>query len=310
MISILGYSSEDRILIIQADDAGRSAEANEAAFELLERGAVTSASLITVAEHSLAAAKRAVPVAGQAPAIGIHLTLTGGYRPRSAPDRVPTLLDNGRFRDSVSQLEKQGDPYEVRHELANQIEWALKQGLQPTHLDSHQGSVLGLFTGNDFLDVIFDLCDTYELPFLLPRNIVQQSFLTQDQRRRFEYMIHEAGERNIALIDDLLPDAYGLEEEETYESYREGVVRALAELKPGITQWTLHPERFSAPPSLRKQQVKREMEYRIASDPVVREALAREGIKLMSWQPLQQWQHTQASAASRRSGRGKILRFG
>lgn len=308
MLSILGYSSEERILIIQADDAGQSPEANEAVFDLLESGAATSASLITVAEHSVAAAKRAV--SGQAASIGIHLTLTGGYRPRSAPDRIPTLLDNGRFPGSVSQLEKQADPYEVRHELANQIEWALKQGLQPTHLDSHQGSVLGLFNGNDFLDVVYDLCDTYELPFLLPRNIVQQSFLTQGQQRRFEYMIREAEERNIALINDLLPDAYGLEEEETYETYREGIVQALAQLKPGISQWTLHPERFSSPEFIQKHQLKRDMEYRIAADPNVREALNREGIKLMSWQPLQQWQHDQAAAASRRSGRGKILRFG
>ncbi|NKI22096.1 ChbG/HpnK family deacetylase [Paenibacillus dendritiformis] len=308
MLSILGYSSGDRVLIIQADNAGHSAEANEAAFELLESGAVTCASLITVAGHSLAAAKRAV--AGKNASIGIHLTLTGGYRPRSAPDRIPSLLDKGRFPDSLSQLEKQADPYEVRHELANQIEWALKQGLKPTHLDSHQGSVLGLFAGNDFLDAVFDLCDTYELPFLLPRNIVRQSFLTQAQRRRFEYMINEARERNIALIDDLLPDAYGLAEAENYESYREGIVRALAELKPGITQWTLHPERYTASYPQRKHQAKREMEYRIAADPAVQDVLAREGIKLISWQPLQQWQHEQAAAASKRSGRGKILRFG
>jgi predicted glycoside hydrolase/deacetylase ChbG (UPF0249 family) len=73
--------------------------------------------------------------------LGLHLTLTAG-RPLCQPERIPTLVDlHGRFhvlgallaRLSLGQV--RGD--DLRRELTAQVEWALRRGVQPDHLDSH-----------------------------------------------------------------------------------------------------------------------------------------------------------------------------
>lgn len=33
-------------------------------------------------------------------------------------------------------------------------------GINPTHLDSHAGSIRGISTGRDFLEITFDLCES------------------------------------------------------------------------------------------------------------------------------------------------------
>ncbi|MCH8994280.1 MAG: ChbG/HpnK family deacetylase [Chloroflexi bacterium] len=50
----LGFASSDRVLILNADDVGSTHAANTAAFECLEHGSLTSASILVPAERWLA----------------------------------------------------------------------------------------------------------------------------------------------------------------------------------------------------------------------------------------------------------------
>jgi hopanoid biosynthesis associated protein HpnK len=128
-----------RQLVVNADDFGISRGVNRGIVEAHRAGLVTSASLMP----NLPSAEDALTRAAICPdlGLGLHLTLTAG-RPLCPPDRVPTLVDaDGRFpvlgtllaRLSLGRVH--GD--DLRRELTAQVEWALRRGIRPDHVDSH-----------------------------------------------------------------------------------------------------------------------------------------------------------------------------
>ena len=128
-----------RVLIVNADDFGISRGVNRGIVAAHRAGIVTSASLMAnlpSAEDALARAA-ACPDLG----VGLHLTLTAG-RPLSPPATVASLVDgDGRFfvlgellgRLFAGRVERG----HIVRELRAQVEWGLRRGLVPTHLDAH-----------------------------------------------------------------------------------------------------------------------------------------------------------------------------
>jgi len=126
-------------LIVNADDIGISRGVNRGIVQAHRSGIVTSASLMA----NLPSAEDALTRAAICPdlGLGLHLTLTAG-RPLSAPEQVPTLVDTtgdflllGTLLNRLVRGQVRAD--ELRRELGAQIEWALRRGVFPTHLDSH-----------------------------------------------------------------------------------------------------------------------------------------------------------------------------
>lgn len=128
-----------RQLVVNADDFGISRGVNRGIVEAHRAGLVTSASLMP----NLPSAEDALTRAAICPdlGLGLHLTLTAG-RPLSLPERVPTLVDTeGRFlvlgmllgRLSMGKVRRD----DMRRELSAQVEWALRRGVRPDHLNSH-----------------------------------------------------------------------------------------------------------------------------------------------------------------------------
>lgn len=90
-----GVAAVERVLIVNADDLGRTEGINEGIFAAHERGLVTSATLMVACPAAEAAVARLArfPRLG----VGLHVQLTGG--PSLAPPaQVPSLTDaEGRF---------------------------------------------------------------------------------------------------------------------------------------------------------------------------------------------------------------------
>lgn len=130
-----------RSLIIHADDFGLSEKLNEGIIRAHTDGLLTSASLIPVgsAFHSAVALSKYHPTLD----LGIHLTLIE-EKPLLPPEEIPSLvLKNGHFYPHAKKLFRQYLLHkisieEVRNEFSKQIERVLDQGLQISHLDSHQ----------------------------------------------------------------------------------------------------------------------------------------------------------------------------
>lgn len=145
LLKRLGYPPETKLLIVHADDLGMAHTINLASIKGLESGLVTSASIMIPCPWlpEIAAYARSHPDAD----LGLHLTLTSEwslYRWSSVlpKDRVSSLLDrDGYFYPTETEAAAHIDPKEAEAEIRAQIARARALGIQPTHLDSHMGTL-------------------------------------------------------------------------------------------------------------------------------------------------------------------------
>ncbi len=167
----LGYSKDTKLLILHADDLGVSHSEDSASINALEKGFVSSGSIMVPCPWFSEIADYASKHTDAD--IGIHLTLTSEWKyykwsSVTSKDKVSSLLNsNGFFYDDLDSLGKMAKLDEVETELRSQIEKAIQAGVHPTHLDSHMGSA---FFNKDFLRIYLKLAHDYHLPCLLNVN--------------------------------------------------------------------------------------------------------------------------------------------
>ena len=166
----LGYPASARLLVIHADDLGMNHSVNRATFEALEKGWITSASILVLCPWFPEVARWAKqhPNAD----LGIHLALnsewtTFRWGPVSPKDKVPSLLDAEGYlpldTPAVAQTAKLS---EVETELRAQVDRAQSAGIPLTHLDTHMSA---LFESADLYQVYRKMGHTYGLPILQAR---------------------------------------------------------------------------------------------------------------------------------------------
>jgi predicted glycoside hydrolase/deacetylase ChbG (UPF0249 family) len=161
----LGHPATARLLIIHADDLGMAHSVNRATFEALERGWVTSASILVPSPWfpEVARFARAHPEAD----LGIHLALNSEWTtlrwgPVSPVDEVQSLLDpDGYLPLLETTVAQKARPAEVERELRAQIERARAAGIRFSHFDSHMGALHGTA---GLLDVYRRLAREYRVP--------------------------------------------------------------------------------------------------------------------------------------------------
>jgi hypothetical protein len=166
----LGYPASARLLVIHADDLGMNHSVNRATFEALEKGWITSASILVPCPWFPEVARWAKdhPNAD----LGIHQALNSEWTtlrwgPVSATDKVPSLLDaDGYLPLDTDIVAKNAKPAEAEAEIRTQVERAQAAGIRPTHLDSHMGA---LFTTADLYKVHQRMGYRYGLPILEER---------------------------------------------------------------------------------------------------------------------------------------------
>jgi predicted glycoside hydrolase/deacetylase ChbG (UPF0249 family) len=111
----------------------------------------------------IAAYARANPQAD----LGLHLTLTSEWTsfrwgPVTPKDRVSSLLDkDGYFYLLETEAAAHANPKEVELEIIAQIERARALGIQPTHLDSHMGT---LYQNKALFEVFLRVARSQKLP--------------------------------------------------------------------------------------------------------------------------------------------------
>jgi len=166
----LGYPATARLLVIHADDLGMSHSVNRATFEALEKGWITSASILVPCPWFPEAARWAKdhPDAD----LGIHLALNSEWTdlrwgPITGPGKVTSLLDPDGFLPlETPAVAQNAKPADVETELRAQIERAQKAGVHLTHLDTHMGA---LMTTPDLFAVYQKMGNEFHLPTLVER---------------------------------------------------------------------------------------------------------------------------------------------
>ncbi len=166
----LGYPADAKLLIIHADDVGLAKSVNQATFKALEERSATSASIMVPCPWltEVAAWAKQHPDAD----LGLHLTLNAEWKnyrwgPVSSTDKVRGLLDpNGYLWNSVPAVVQHASPEEVESEIREQVKRAIAAGIQPTHLDTHMGT---LAASPAFYGALVKVAREYKVPFLALR---------------------------------------------------------------------------------------------------------------------------------------------
>lgn len=281
-----------RFLIINADDFGLNHSTNLAIMDLLEKGWITSATLMTPCPwfHEAAEYARTHPEK----CIGLHLTFTSGETPDErwrpiAQGEVPSLVDaEGYFYPDVFSVERFSQPADVNREMRAQLAYAERWGVRISHLDNHMGSLYGVMGVQSHLPLVFQLCAERGFPFRLPTRFLPGDAIGDSLSPEVLGMLQQVAEMATALkvpvLDCLLAHPYEKLPGETYETFRDSVCKKLTQLPEGVHELFLHPAVDS--PELRATAPhweKRTWEHRLPADPIFRETLVRERIQVISW---------------------------
>ena len=278
-------AAQDRRLIIHADDLGNAHATNVAAMEMLDSGAVSSASIMMpcawVAEIADYARKHPEKD------LGLHLTLTSEWKglrwgPVAGRDKVPGLVDNeGYMHKSEVTVAMKATPKEIETELRAQIELAKTLGIKFTHFDTHMGT---LYTRLDFFQVFEKLGKEYGVPILRvkPSEAAQKRIANVPDLSKY-VIANEArfAEEGLIRLDLLLENASGGAKNEARTAAYQ---KTLRELPPGLTMMIIHPAVMD--PELKamtNSSADRDADYRIFMDAATRQVIRDAGIKLVGW---------------------------
>jgi predicted glycoside hydrolase/deacetylase ChbG (UPF0249 family) len=280
-------SATKRFLIIHSDDAGMSHSVNRATIDAMEKGFVSSCSIMVPCPWFPEFAEWA----SQHPEkdFGIHLTLNSEfdkYRwgPVAGRDKVPTLVDkDGYLHGSKEEVIAQARPAEVEIELRAQIDRALKAGIKLSHLDTHMGTVVS--TG-DMLEIYVRLGIEYDLPVMIIRHL--DPVLVQGYpalaKKNGEY-IQGLEAKNLPAIDYLYQFYDGKDHDVRQNRY----LKTFRELKPGVTQMIIHCGYDDAElQGITGSHFLRDDDRRIFSDEAVKKQLDEMGVEIISWRQLRE----------------------
>lgn len=274
---LLGYPSDARLLIINADDFGMCHSTNTAILQTLTEGVVCSTTLMVPCAWS----SQAIKLLLNNPTLqfGIHLTAICDstdyrWRPLVGRDKVPTLVDESGYFYPFYRMDEfffQINLDELELEFRAQIEAVLTAGLKPTHLDWH---ALRIAKKPALFDVMFKLARDYGLAL----------------RVRERPLIEEVQRLGLPVNDYDFLDSYFLSADGKLEKY----VQVLRDLPEGLSEWAVHPgladvELLAIEPD--GAQV-RQADFECMLSPSLREIMQQEGISLITYKNLQEvWQN-------------------
>lgn len=284
----LGFSNDDRVIIIHTDDIGMCQASVDAFADLVEFGLISSGAVMVPCPWFLEAAKFAV--AHPAADLGAHMTLTSEWEtyrwgPISTRDPETGLMDEeGYFHKTSEGVWANANSEAATSELEMQIQRAMQAGINLTHIDTHMGSV----AHPAIIPGYVQLAIKYGLPLMLPRMTAEDFAARRDVDNQAAEMavglINTLEEMGIPLLDGLS----GLELEVAADRF-EQAKHALRALKPGITHFIIHPSKDT--PELRhitKSWDCRVADYETFMSEATREFIKNEGIHVIGYRALKE----------------------
>lgn len=282
----LGYDKGKKILLLHMDDIGMCPEANQAAVRYIENEEIMSASVMMTcpnAEDFIAWAKEH-PVAD----VGLHLTLTSEWKTYrwpsvTEPAKVPGLIDaEGKLWREVPDVVTHASAEEVETEIRAQIEKCLALGFQPTHIDTHMGTLYG---SPEYVKVFFQVAQEYNIP----ANVISLS--DPDVVNKFRKQGYPITDEVIKLANEYklpkLDNFSSVPKGKTYEEKRQKFFDLVNSLDAGLTEIIFHPSvETDNLRTITGSWQQRVWEADMFSDPVVHQFFEKEGIIITTWTEL------------------------
>jgi predicted glycoside hydrolase/deacetylase ChbG (UPF0249 family) len=279
LAELLGYPKDSKLLIIHADDMGLAQSVNTACKQAFASRAITSGSIMMPCPWSL----EMITYAKEHPGldIGVHLTLTAEWKSYKwdgvvSSDQIPSLLDTDKYLyPSVEAFGKAVKVEEAEKEVYAQIDRLIAAGIQPTHIDTHMGSVLA---NPDLILMYLKLSDKYNLPVLFPREYLAM----------FPPELAGSLASKIYLLDNLFMIDEKTATPVWIDAYRKGIEA----LKPGLNQIIVHPAIDNDEMQAISQghddfgSAWRQKDLDVVSDPEFQSILKKNKIILIGWKEI------------------------
>lgn len=247
----LGYPKGAKVLILHVDDVGMSYDSNLGAIKAMEEGVANSLSMMMPCAW-IPGFFKYLEKHPETDA-GLHLTLTSewsNYRwgPLAGKPAVPGLVDKeGALWSSVMGTAKNASADEIEAEIRAQIDRSRSMGWEPTHLDSHMGT---LFAKQDFLERYLKVGMQENIPVMFPgghNSMIMETAgstgLTKEITTQIGLQLWNA---KLPVLDDLHNVSYGwkgkaeMSDSELQAYKTKQYVETINSLKPGLTMVIMH----------------------------------------------------------------------
>ncbi|MFP6597812.1 MAG: polysaccharide deacetylase family protein [Candidatus Hydrogenedentota bacterium] len=235
----LGWEKGTKALIIHVDDAGMSHDSNVGTIKATVEGLANSFSVMIPCPW----VPEIVEYIKKNPGVdaGLHLTLNAewdGYRwgPVAGKPTVPGLIDSeGAMWRQSSEVVENATADEVETEIRAQIDRARTMGFEPTHLDSHMGTI---FENPEFITRYVKVGVELQIPIMVPGGAGKYTMRQYSDfpRPMILAMGKQIWDGGLPVLDDLHNTSYGWKREDKVAKYAE----AFRGLEPGVTMIIMH----------------------------------------------------------------------
>jgi predicted glycoside hydrolase/deacetylase ChbG (UPF0249 family) len=278
----LGYPAAAKLLIVHADDLGMAHSINDASIKAFASGLVKSGSIMMPCSWvpEIADYAHKTPDAD----LGLHLTLTSEWRfyrwgPLLPRERVGSLFDeSGYLYLTEREAASHAAVNEVEMEIRAQIERARKLGIQPTHLDSHMGT---LYQSKELFETLLRVAREHNLPVRVSKEWFD----------RMSYL-PSLLKPNDVVLDQIVSIDPGV----TAEGWSKFYSDALKKLPAGVTEFVVHlahddeEMRAIAIDHPNWGSAWRQRDYEFFTSEALRKLLEEHQIKLITWRDLRKLQ--------------------
>lgn len=288
LIEKLGFNADDKVAILHIDDMGFSHASNVASFECLDFGAATCGSVIVPAPWFLETAR----ICRENPKydVGVHLALTCEYdlyrwRALSTTDLETGLLDSeGCLWRTTEDAVENITPDAAEKELRTQIQMALDNGIDVTHIDTHMGTVMN----PKFIQSYLMLASEFKVPAFFPklsREEIMAMGLGEYADVYLEILSQLEGS-GFPILDQIIIDTGG-EHSNKIKYY----CKRISEIKSGLSHLLFHPAKMSSelkaitPDSA----VWRDQDYRAFTNLKIKECIEKHNIKLIGYRQVRKY---------------------
>jgi predicted glycoside hydrolase/deacetylase ChbG (UPF0249 family) len=277
----LGYKATDKLLIINCDDVGMCHSANLAVIDGMEKGVITSGSIMTPCPWFMEIANYAK--AHPEKDFGVHLTHTAEWKnyrwgPLAHPDKVKGLYDReGYMWKSIEEVYASSNVNEAYTEGRAQIQRALDAGIPITHIDSHMGTMQ---YRPDYLEVYAKLALEFNFPLRMAAQSTMEAF-------GFPTVRDELKKKGLVFTDYFVFD-----ELQDYKDVKSFWMNIIRNLKPGVTELYIHAsnesDELKAITNIWKERVAEAATF--TNDEEIRKLLRDQGVILIGYRPLMELQ--------------------
>jgi chitin disaccharide deacetylase len=274
----LGFSADDKLLIITVDEIGMCNSVNEAFIQSIQNPHINNASMMLpcpwiyeVAQFSKRNKKYSY---------GVHLTLMSEWKNKynwtTVSDSVPSLINqSGVMWSEIVDVLEYANIEDVKKELDAQIQKAIKLGIPINFLSSQMGI---MSYRQAYWEVYVSLAQKYNLPI---RFISEPNFHGNNIDKR-KAVLDSLG---ILHPDYLLWDE--IDSLHYAKQFPYGLESVLENLKPGVTELFIKPSIYSPEiKSLSPQYQRRIEEYSWSVSDNIEKLIEKYNIKIINYKQL------------------------